>query len=89
MSIELKRLFKFFDGHCVVNNVSLTVDDGELFVLLGPSGSGKSTVLRMIAGLTAVDGGRILSERRDVTTLRPQRRGVGLRVSAVRPVPAA
>ena len=78
MSIELKRLFKFYDGHCVVNNVTLKVDDGELFVLLGPSGSGKSTVLRMIAGLSAVDGGRVFLNERDVTTLRPQRRGVGL-----------
>jgi len=77
MSIVLNRLFKLYDGHCVVNNVSLTVDDGELFVLLGPSGSGKSTVLRMIAGLAAVDGGRISLHGRDVTTLRPQRRGVG------------
>ncbi|MCK4304883.1 MAG: ABC transporter ATP-binding protein, partial [Candidatus Eisenbacteria sp.] len=77
MSIVLEHLTKLFDGHCVVNNVSLKVPDGELFVLLGPSGSGKSTVLRMIAGLLDVDGGRVLLHDRDVTELTPQRRDVG------------
>jgi sulfate transport system ATP-binding protein len=57
--------------------VSLEIADGEFFVLLGPSGSGKSTVLRMIAGLTSMDGGRVLLHGRDVTTLLPQARGTG------------
>ena len=57
MSILLEQLTKRYQGHPVVNNVSLEVADGEFFVLLGPSGSGKSTVLRMIAGLTGVDAG--------------------------------
>src|SRR5213593_4270129 len=78
MSIVLDQLSKRYDGHTVVNNVSLEVADGEFFVLLGPSGSGKSTVLRMIAGLTEADLGRILLHGRDVTRLPPQRRGVGL-----------
>ena len=51
MSIVLEQLTKRYEGHPVVNNVSLEVADGEFFVLLGPSGSGKSTILRMIAGL--------------------------------------
>jgi sulfate transport system ATP-binding protein len=78
MSIVLQGLVKRFDGHPVVNRVSLEVDDGELFVLLGPSGSGKSTVLRMIAGLAEIDEGRVLLHGRDVTALPPQQRGVGL-----------
>ena len=78
MSILLDRLTKYFGGHCVVNNVSLEVPAGELFVLLGPSGSGKSTVLRMIAGLIDTDEGRVLLNGRDMTRLPPQRRGVGL-----------
>lgn len=77
MSIVLENLNKCFGSHCVVNNVSLEVRDGELFVLLGPSGSGKSTVLRMIAGLLEVDAGRIRLHGRDVTELSPQRRDVG------------
>src|SRR5213594_1690865 len=59
MSIVLDQLLKRYEGHPVVNNMSLEVADGEFFVLLGPSGSGKSTLLRMIAGLVDTDGGRI------------------------------
>ncbi|MBM3317456.1 MAG: ATP-binding cassette domain-containing protein [Candidatus Eisenbacteria bacterium] len=77
MAIVLDHLNKCFGSHCVVNNVSLEVRDGELFVLLGPSGSGKSTVLRMIAGLLEIDAGRILLHGSDVTGVSPQRRGVG------------
>ena len=61
MSIVLEDLTKRYAGHPVVNGVSLTVGDGELFVLLGSSGSGKSTLLRMIAGLTEVDAGRVMA----------------------------
>jgi len=78
MSIHLERLSKRYEGHAVVNDVSLEVADGEMFVLLGPSGSGKSTVLRLIAGLVAADGGRVVLHGSDVTRLPPQRRGVGL-----------
>ncbi len=77
MSIVLEQLTKRYQGHPVVNNVSLEVADGEFFVLLGPSGSGKSTVLRMIAGLTGVDGGRVLLHGREVTDVPPKERGVG------------
>src|SRR5689334_12992770 len=77
MSIVLEQLSKRYEGHPVVNNVSLEVADGEFFVLLGPSGSGKSTILRMIAGLTAIDQGGVLLHGRDVTRLPPQVRGVG------------
>src|SRR4051812_34870215 len=77
MSIVLEQLTKRYEGYPVVNNVSLEVADGEFFVLLGPSGSGKSTILRMIAGLTAIDQGRVLLHGRDVTALPPQGGGVG------------
>ena len=43
MSIRLEQLIKRYEGHAVVNQVSLEIGDGEFFVLLGPSGSGKST----------------------------------------------
>jgi sulfate transport system ATP-binding protein len=77
MSIVLENLTKRYDGHCIVNNVSLEVKDGELFVLLGASGSGKSTILRLIAGLTLCDTGRIVLHGRDVTHLAPQPRNTG------------
>jgi sulfate/thiosulfate transport system ATP-binding protein len=77
MSIVVEELTKRYAGHPVVNSVSLEVAEGELFVLLGSSGSGKSTLLRMIAGLSEVDGGRVLLHGRDVTDLPPAKRGIG------------
>lgn len=77
MSIILTDLNKRYGEHIVVNRVSLQVEDGELFVLLGGSGSGKTTVLRMVAGLIAPDGGKIELNGRDVTFLTPQARNVG------------
>ncbi len=78
MSITLDQVTKRYQGHPVVNDVSLDIGDGEFFVLLGPSGSGKSTLLRTIAGLAAVDHGRIALHGRDVTHLSARDRGVGL-----------
>ncbi|MBI3929159.1 MAG: ATP-binding cassette domain-containing protein [Armatimonadetes bacterium] len=77
MSILLEQVTKRYEGHPVVNRVTLEIREGEFFVLIGPSGSGKSTVLRMIAGLNTVDEGRIWLHGNDVTHLPPQRRGVG------------
>jgi sulfate transport system ATP-binding protein len=77
MSIQLDDVTKRYAGHPVVSHVSLTVAEGELFVLLGPSGSGKSTVLRMIAGLNTVDEGRLWLHGREVTNAPPQQREVG------------
>ncbi len=77
MSIVLNGLTKSFAGHIVVHNVSLRVEEGELFVLLGGSGSGKSTILRMIAGLLAPDSGRVELHGRDVTDLPVQDRSTG------------
>lgn len=77
MSISLDRLSKRFGSLPVVDQVSLDIAEGELFVLLGSSGSGKSTILRLIAGLSRADGGRILLHGRDVSELPPQQRGTG------------
>ena len=60
---------EFRDGTVAVEDLDLTVHDGELFVLLGPSGSGKTTVLRMLAGLEGTTEGRILVDGEDVTDL--------------------
>jgi sulfate transport system ATP-binding protein len=78
MSITLDQVTKYYSGAPVVNDVSLDIGDGEFFVLLGPSGSGKSTLLRAVAGLLAVDHGRIALHGRDVTHVAARKRGVGL-----------
>ena len=77
MSIILTNLTKQFGDLLIVDQVSLEIADGELFVLLGASGSGKSTILRLIAGLLQPDNGRITLHGNDVTWLPPQQRGVG------------
>jgi sulfate/thiosulfate transport system ATP-binding protein len=77
MSILLDSVSKRFGSQPVVNNISLEIESGELFVLLGASGSGKSTLLRMIAGLTPLDSGRIALDGRDVTLQPPQTRNTG------------
>lgn len=77
MSIILEHLNKAYGAQQVVRDLSLEIEAGELFVLLGASGSGKSTLLRMIAGLTPLDSGRILLNGTDVTHLPPQKRGTG------------
>jgi sulfate transport system ATP-binding protein len=77
MSIALDQVTKRYQGIPVVNDVSLTVRQGEFLVLLGPSGSGKSTLLRAIAGLTEIDHGRISLRGRDVTHVNARQREVG------------
>jgi sulfate transport system ATP-binding protein len=77
MAIRLEQLTKRYDGRPVVSNVSLEVESGRLCVLLGPSGSGKSTILRLIAGLTAADSGRVLLDGRDLAGVPAQKRDCG------------
>ncbi|MCL4869606.1 MAG: ATP-binding cassette domain-containing protein [Anaerolineae bacterium] len=77
MSIILENLSKRYEGHPVVNQVSLEIADGEFFVLLGSSGSGKTTVLSIIAGLVSTEQGRVILHGRDVTYLPTQQRNVG------------
>jgi sulfate transport system ATP-binding protein len=78
MSINFEQITKRFRDVPVVNDVSLQIETGEFFVLLGPSGSGKSTLLRAAAGLTDIDHGRISFQGRDMTHVPAKSRGVGL-----------
>lgn len=67
--IELEALTKAFLDVTVVDNVSLTVDDGEIVVVVGTSGSGKTTLLRMINRLIEPTSGRVLIDGEDTRSL--------------------
>ncbi len=69
---------KSFGGTPVIDNLELTVEDGELLVLVGPSGCGKSTALRMVAGLESITEGSIRIGGRVVNDLPPQQRNVAM-----------
>ena len=75
-TIELQQVEKKFGEVYAVKPMDMTIDDGEFVVLLGPSGCGKTTTLRMISGLEAVTGGRILIDGRDVTWNHPSDRDI-------------
>ena len=62
----------------VLRDITLTVEPGEFFALLGPSGSGKSTLLRLIAGFNQHQAGELLVGGRDVTGIPPWKRNVGM-----------
>ncbi|MEN6445740.1 MAG: ABC transporter ATP-binding protein [Candidatus Cloacimonas sp.] len=74
--IRLENLSKDFDGFVAVENVSLTIQSGELFSFLGPSGCGKTTLLRMIAGFEIPSAGRVIIDNMDITNLPPYKRQV-------------
>jgi sulfate/thiosulfate transport system ATP-binding protein len=78
VSINLEQVSQHRGQQPVVNDVSLRIAEGELFALLGPAGSGKTALLRLIAGLSTTDHGRIVISGRDVTRLDHQGRGVGV-----------
>ena len=58
--LKVNHLSKRFDGNGVLKDVSLSLNEGEVIVIVGPSGCGKSTLLRCINGLERPDGGEIL-----------------------------
>lgn len=65
--IRLDRVSKSYEGELVLDNLSLEIPLAQFFALLGPSGCGKTTVLRLLAGLEAVDSGRIYLGDEDIT----------------------
>jgi sulfate transport system ATP-binding protein len=77
MSIELKNVTKQFGGVVAVNDVSFSVNEGELMALLGPSGGGKTTVLRMIAGLEMPTTGDVFIRGQRVNDVSVRERNIG------------
>lgn len=72
-SIELQRVSKKYGSRYAVESLELTIEGGELLILIGPSGSGKTTTLRMINRMTEPDSGNILINGQDIMQLDPVR----------------
>jgi multiple sugar transport system ATP-binding protein len=79
-SVEYDTATRLYPGTSTpaVNELNLSIADGELLVLVGPSGSGKSTALRMLAGLEPLDEGKILIGGKDVSAVRPRDRDIAM-----------
>lgn len=78
--LQTENLVKSYGGRTVVDKVSLTVNEGEIVGLLGRNGAGKTTSFRMTVGMIRPDGGRVLFDGIDITTMpmyRRARRGIG------------
>ncbi|MGP0175219.1 ABC transporter ATP-binding protein [Pseudomonas sp. NCHU5208] len=76
--LSIQNLHKSYGDTRIFSDINCEIDQGEFVTLLGPSGCGKSTLLRCIAGLTGVDGGRIILGGEDLVPLSPQKRGIGM-----------
>ena len=76
--LVLDKLTKRFGDHLAVDALSLAVEKGEFISLLGPSGCGKTTTLQMIAGFVDATSGAVLLEGRDLLTVKPNQRGLGI-----------
>ncbi|MBU1491811.1 MAG: polyamine ABC transporter ATP-binding protein [Gammaproteobacteria bacterium] len=76
--VKIERVTKKFDETVAVDDVSLTINKGEIFALLGGSGSGKSTLLRMLAGFERPTEGRIFLDGQDITDLPPYERPINM-----------
>ncbi|MGE8503174.1 polyamine ABC transporter ATP-binding protein [Pseudomonas berkeleyensis] len=76
--VKIDRVTKKFDETVAVDDVSLTINKGEIFALLGGSGSGKSTLLRMLAGFEKPTEGRIILDGVDITDMPPYQRPINM-----------
>ncbi len=72
--ISIEHISKSFNGVQVLKDINLDIRRGEFVTLLGPSGCGKTTMLRILAGFTQADEGRIVMEDQDITAVPPHRR---------------
>jgi len=76
--LEVHHLTKSYSEGRFPDDISFTVDEGDILCLLGPSGCGKTTLLRIIAGLEIPDSGKVLSEGRDIRDVPVHQRNFGL-----------
>jgi len=76
--ITISNISKSFGKVKVIDDVTISIDDGEFFAILGPSGSGKTSLLKVIAGLIKPDSGKVLVNNIDITNTPPNKRNIGM-----------
>jgi len=69
--LEVKGLSKSFGGVQAVNNISFTLNKGDLLGIIGPNGSGKTTTVNLISGFVKATSGKVLFKGRDITSMAP------------------
>lgn len=77
-SLSVINATKYYKKFKAVDNVNLTVNEGEFITILGPSGSGKTSLLKLIAGFEELSGGSILLNNLDITKKKPFEREIGM-----------
>ena len=76
-SIELRQINHYYGKDQALENINLTIEEGEFFTLLGPSGCGKTTILRILGGFITPSSGNIFVSDKDITNLGPEKRNMG------------
>lgn len=72
--ITFKDIQIKYNDFIAIDNLNLTINEGEFFTFLGPSGCGKSTTLRALVGFLEPSQGQILVDNQDITNLDPEKR---------------
>ena len=78
VAVECSGIGLSYGSTEVLKDVTLRIEPGEFFALLGPSGSGKSTLLRLIAGFVQHSRGSLLVDGKDITGVPPHARNIGM-----------
>jgi ABC-type Fe3+/spermidine/putrescine transport system ATPase subunit len=76
--LEVSRVTNHYDGEPLLEEISFSLEKGEILCLLGPSGSGKTTLLRLLAGLENEESGTILFQGRNIKPIPPHKRKIGM-----------
>ena len=77
VKLILENVSKYYTNLVAVNQINLTIDEGEFFSLLGPSGSGKTTFLRIVSGVLSPSKGRLYFNSKEVTRVSQSKRNIG------------
>ena len=75
--LQIENLYKKYDKTEVINNVSFSIKEGEIYGLLGPNGAGKSTIIKLIAGIEQLDKGKIIFEEKE-TNVNKYKKNLGI-----------